>query len=196
MKIIESISNLLDKIFFRKSETIQPKVETTVVKEEVIEPKVEAPIAKVEVTEPKAEIVEEKVEAPVVKEEIAEIKEEIASTTDKPLSKKEQKIVLYTEDIQKHYGEVDNKFLEVVVNSIGPVIYRKNAEIIHCDNPKELITVKKNFLIKKLGLEDTENVLDNAIQEVCTELKDHSKYRATVYYRLAKKFNRETSLNK
>jgi len=111
-------------------------------------------------------------------------------------SKKEAKIALYTKDIKKHYSEVNEAFLAIIVKNLGPSIYRKDAELVSCSDPKELDTVRRNFLVKKLGLELRKEELDAAIQEVCQELKStRTKYRATFYYRLAQKFKKESVLS-
>ncbi|KYJ86629.1 hypothetical protein AS592_06865 [Sulfurovum riftiae] len=105
-------------------------------------------------------------------------------------------MALYTKAFKKQYGEVDTDFLEIIVKNLGPSIYRKDAELVSCSDPKELDTVRKNFLIKKLGLQENQEVLDAAIKEVCEELKDTSKkYRALFYYRLAQKFKKESVLS-
>lgn len=111
-------------------------------------------------------------------------------------TKKAEKIALYTKDIQKHYGEVDNDFLAIIVKNLGPSIYKKDAELVSCSDPKELDTVRKNFLMKKLGINASQKVLDAAIEDVCEELKaTQTKYRATFYYSLAKKFKKESVLS-
>jgi len=111
-------------------------------------------------------------------------------------SKKDAKIALYTKDITKHYGEVDKDLLTLIVKNLGPSIYRKDAELVSCSEPKELDTVRRNFLVKKLGLEASNAVLDAAIQDVCEELKGvRQKYRATFYYSLTKKFKKESALS-
>jgi len=111
-------------------------------------------------------------------------------------SKRAEKIALYIKDIKKHYGEVDEAFVAIVVKNLGPSIYRKDAELVSCSDPKELDTVRRNFLIKKLGIDAGKNVLDAAIQDVCEELKGvRTKYRATFYYALAKKFKKESVLS-
>lgn len=111
-------------------------------------------------------------------------------------SKRDAKIALYIKDIKKHYGEVDEAFVAIVVKNLGPAIYRKDAELVSCSDPKELDTVRRNFLIKKLGIDASKGVLDAAIQDVCTELKGvRTKYRATFYYALAKKFKKESVLS-
>ena len=111
-------------------------------------------------------------------------------------SKRDAKIALYIEDIKKHYGEVDEAFVAIIVKNLGPSIYRRDAELVSCSDPKELDTVRRNFLMKKLGIDASQAVLDAAIQDVCTELKGvRTKYRATFYYSLAKKFKKESVLS-
>ncbi|HFU77361.1 MAG TPA: DUF2853 family protein [Epsilonproteobacteria bacterium] len=126
------------------------------------------------------------------------VKKETSSkkTTAAKGSKRDAKIALYIKDIKKHYGEVDEAFVAIVVKNLGPSIYKKDAELVSCSDPKELDTVRRNFLIKKLGIDASRGVLDAAIQDVCTELKGvRTKYRATFYYALAKKFKKESVLS-
>jgi len=111
-------------------------------------------------------------------------------------AKKAAKIELYIKDIKKHYGEVDEDFVAIIVKNLGPSIYKKNAELVSCSDPKELDTVRKSFLKKKLGIDASKGVLDAAIQDICLELKGaRKKYRATFYYALAKKFKKESVLS-
>ncbi len=112
------------------------------------------------------------------------------------LSKKAEKIALYTQDIKKHYGEVDEVFVSIIVKNLGTSIYKKDAELVSCSDPKELDTVRRNFLVKKLGIDASNIVLDAAIKDVCEELKGvRRKYRATFHYALAKKFKKESALS-
>ncbi len=119
-----------------------------------------------------------------------------ASSSTKP-TKREAKINLYTKDIKKHYGSVDESFLAIIVKNLGPSIYRKDAELVSCSDPKELETVRKNFLIKKLGFDKSENeMLDGEIAKVCETLKGvRTKYRATFHYILAKNLKKESALS-
>jgi len=126
--------------------------------------------------------------------------EKKSTTVKKPAAprgaKKAEKIALYIQDIKKHYGEVDEDFVAIIVKNLGPSIYKKDAELVSCSDPKELDTVRKSFLMKKLGIEASQGVLDAAIADVCEELKaTRTKYRATFYYALAKKFKKESVLS-
>ena len=57
-------------------------------------------------------------------------------------------------------------------------------------------TVKKNFLIKKLGLKDDEK-LDEAMDAVMEKYgkSNRNKNRVTVYYLLTKHFKKESIFN-
>lgn len=130
------------------------------------------------------------------KDEKAPVKKP-AVKKDAPGAKRAAKIKLYTEDVKKHYGSVDETFLEIVVKNLGPSIYKKDAEAVSCTDPKELETVRKNFLIKKLGFDkEAKEMLDGEIQKVCETMKGtRIKYRATFYYILAKNLNKESALS-
>ncbi|MCH9812645.1 MAG: DUF2853 family protein [Epsilonproteobacteria bacterium] len=114
-----------------------------------------------------------------------------------PGAKRAAKIKLYTEDVKKHYGSVDAEFLEIVVKNLGPSIYKKDAESVSCTDPKELDTVRKNFLIKKLGFtKEEKEMLNGEIAKVCETMKGtRIKYRATFYYILAKNLKKESMLS-
>jgi hypothetical protein len=175
-----------------KSKTQEEKIEVPV-KTEKQEVEVEVEVE--EKQEPKVAVLEKATEEKKVpKTKKASTSKTTAKKTT--ISKKDAKIALYHKDITKHYEEVDTDLLALIVKNLGPSIYRKNAELVSCGESKELDTVRKNFLIKKLGLEESTEVLDAAIQEVCQELKGvRQKYRATFYYRLAQKFNKASALS-
>ena len=58
----------------------------------------------------------------------------------------------------------------------------------------ELETVKKNFLIKKLGLPDGPELMEgiNAVIDTYGR-SERNKYRAVVYYMLTKHFGKESA---
>lgn len=87
--------------------------------------------------------------------------------------------------------KIDKKLLRGVAKACGPSIYRNDASTVSSGDPKELERVRKNFLIKKLGLKDTPK-LDEAIKEVVGQFGkgNRKKYRAIFYYLLVKKFRK------
>lgn len=109
------------------------------------------------------------------------------------MSKFDEKVVLYKKFMDDRNLTVNLDLLTAVTKGLGPSIYKRDAETVSGSDPKELLTVKNNFLIKKLGLANTPE-LDTAIDQVMEEIgrSERSKYRAVVYYLLTKKFNKES----
>ncbi|MGB5362195.1 MAG: DUF2853 family protein [Aureibaculum sp.] len=71
------------------------------------------------------------------------------------MSKLQEKIELYTGEVEKLGIKIDANLLASVTKGLGPSIYKVDAEKVSSSDPKELETIKKNFLIKKFGLEDS-----------------------------------------
>jgi hypothetical protein len=88
-------------------------------------------------------------------------------------------------------SRVDGPLLTAIAKSLGPSIYRKDASLVACSEKKERETIKKKFLIKKLGLKEGV-ALDNAIQYACEEMgtRNRNKYRIIFYYLLTKKLKK------
>lgn len=86
---------------------------------------------------------------------------------------------------------VDKKLLSAVGKSLGPSLYKKDAQKVACSDPKELDRIKKNFCIKKLGVKDSPK-LDETIKSVCADMgaKNRNKYRVIFYYLLVKKLKK------
>jgi hypothetical protein len=108
------------------------------------------------------------------------------------MSKRDDLIAKYADDLQKKCGvKPDMKLLTAVTVGCGPSIYNADACTVSAGDPKELERVKKNFLIKKLGLADTPK-LDAGIQAVVEQYgrSNRNKYRAVVYYLLVKQFRK------
>ena len=109
------------------------------------------------------------------------------------MSKRDELIALYAKELkEKVKVTVDMDLLTKVTIGCGPSIYNKDANSVACTQESELATVKNNYLIKKLGLEDSSK-LDDAIKEVCEQLgsSNRNKYRAMFYYLLCVKFGKE-----
>jgi small subunit ribosomal protein S1 len=109
------------------------------------------------------------------------------------MSKLQEKIDLYTESAEKLGIEINAELFKLVAKGLGPSIYKEDAELVSSSNKEELETVKKNFLIKKLGLEENEEVFDAAIAKVIETLGsgNKKKYRALFYYLLVKETGTE-----
>ncbi len=111
------------------------------------------------------------------------------------MSKRDDLIAKYAADMKDKCGVTpDMAFLTKVTIGCGPSIYNRDASTVSASDPAELETVKKNFLINKLGLTDGP-ALDAGIAAVMDQYgrSTKAKYRAVVYYLLAKHFNKESA---
>ena len=108
------------------------------------------------------------------------------------MSKFDEKITLYQSEMKKLGLKFDADLLTNVTKGLGPSIYKPDAETISGSDIKELETVKKNFLMKKLGLPDGPK-LDHALEAVVEKVgkSNRNKYRAIVYYLLVKELGQE-----
>ena len=109
------------------------------------------------------------------------------------MSKFDEKVAQYSKFMDDKGLKYNADELRAVTKGLGPSIYKRDAETVSGSDPKELETVKKNFLIKKLGLADSSK-LDDAIAKVVDTIgkSERNKYRAVFYYMLMKEFKKES----
>lgn len=110
------------------------------------------------------------------------------------MSKRDELITKYAADLKEKCGvNADMDLLTKVVIGCGPSIYNADAATVSGSDAGELATVRNNFLIKKLGLKDSEE-LDKGIEAVIETYgkSNRNKYRAVVYYLLTKHFKKES----
>ena len=112
------------------------------------------------------------------------------------MSKFDEKVAQYSKFMDDKGLKYDSDLLKAVTKGLGPSIYKKDAETVSGSDAKELLTVKNNFLIKKLGLADGPK-LDEAINKVVEAIgkSERNKYRAVFYYMLAVEFGKESIYN-
>lgn len=109
------------------------------------------------------------------------------------MSKRDDLIAKYASDLKEKCGmTADMDLLTKVTIGCGPAIYNADASTVSGSDAAELETVKNNFLIKKLGLSASDD-LDGGIASVMEIYgkSNRNKYRAVVYYMLAKHFKKE-----
>lgn len=109
------------------------------------------------------------------------------------MGKRDDLIAKYAEDLKAKCGmEPDMDLLTKVTIGCGPSIYNADSSTVAASQEAELETVKKNFLIKKLGLSDGPELMD-AIQSAVETYgrSERNKYRAVMYYLLVKHFGKE-----
>ncbi len=114
------------------------------------------------------------------------------------MSKRDELIAKYADDLQtKCKMNPDMDLLTKVTIGCGPAIYNADSQTVAASDESELETVKKNFLMKKLGLADSPKLMEaiNAVIDTYGR-GERNKYRAVVYYMLTKHFGKESVYTK
>jgi hypothetical protein len=109
------------------------------------------------------------------------------------MSRRDDLIAKYADDLKnKCKMTPDMALLTKVTIGCGPAIYSADSETVAASQPSELETIRKNFLMKKLGLKDGPQLMDAIRAAVETYGKsERNKYRAVIYYLLTKHFGKE-----
>ncbi|SCM69418.1 DUF2853 family protein [Donghicola eburneus] len=110
------------------------------------------------------------------------------------MGKRDDLIAKYAEDLRDKCGtDPDMDLLTKVTIGCGPSIYNADAATVAGSQPSELETVRKSFLIKKLGLTDGPELMEaiNSVIETYGR-SERNKYRAVIYYLLVKHFGKES----
>ena len=110
------------------------------------------------------------------------------------MGKRDDLIAQYADDLRNKCGmEPDMDLLTKVTIGCGPAIYNADASTVAATQESELETVKNNFLIKKLALKDSTELMEaiNSVIETYGR-SERNKYRAVVYYMLVKHFGKES----
>lgn len=110
------------------------------------------------------------------------------------MGKRDEWIAKYADDLTNKCGMApDMALLTKVTIGCGPSIYNADAQTVASSQESELELVKKNFLMKKLGLDDSPALMEGINKAVETYGKsERNKYRAVVYYMLTKQFGKES----
>ena len=111
------------------------------------------------------------------------------------MSKFDEKISFYKDIMNGMEISYEDELFEKVTRGLGPSIFKRDAASVSTSDEKEIATVKQNFLINKLGLEDGED-LDHAIEVVANKMgkTNRVKYRAIFYYLLVKELGQEAKI--
>mgnify|MGYP003495790210 FL=1 len=113
------------------------------------------------------------------------------------MGKRDDLIAQYADDLKtKCKMTPDMALLTKVTIGCGPAIYDNDASTVAASQESELETIKKNFLMKKLGLADSPKLMEaiNAVVDTYGR-SERNKYRAVVYYMLTKHFGKEAVYN-
>ena len=94
-------------------------------------------------------------------------------------------------DLLSNYtSNINEAALQGMARTYALVLSKQDSRNVSCGDVAEKDTVRKNFLQKKLGLTQSDEILNAAIEEVCVKMKDaRLKSRLVFYYLLAEKFN-------
>ncbi|QQA42745.1 DUF2853 family protein [Pelagovum pacificum] len=110
------------------------------------------------------------------------------------MGKRDDLIAEYAEDLRTKCGmEPDMDLLTKVTIGCGPTIYNRDASTVAASDKEELETIRKNFLVRKLGLANSPDLMD-AIESVIETYgrSERQKFRAVIYYMLVKHFGKES----
>lgn len=113
------------------------------------------------------------------------------------MGKRDELIAKYADDLKnKCKMTPDMDLLTKVTIGCGPSIYSADSATVAAGQASELELVKNNFLIKKLGVKDGPQLMAaiNSVIETYGK-SERNKYRAVVYYMLAKHFGKESVFN-
>ena len=109
------------------------------------------------------------------------------------MGKRDDLIAIYADDLQKKCGmKPDMTLLTKVTIGCGPAIYDNDAQTVAASDASERERVKRNFMMKKLGLKDgpaLDAAFDAAVKTYGAS--ERNKYRAVFYYLLVKHFGKE-----
>lgn len=111
------------------------------------------------------------------------------------MSKFDDKILFYKKNMTSMGISYEDELFNKITKGLGPSIFKRDAASVSTSDEKEIFTVKHNFLINKLGLEDGA-YLDDAIKKVGVLMgkTNRVKYRAIFYYLLVKELGQESKI--
>lgn len=109
------------------------------------------------------------------------------------MSKFEKVVESCKTQMKKQKISCDEKLLTKIAKSLGPSIYNRDARTVAASQKSELETIKKSFLIKKLGCADSP-ALDKALAKAVKKIgpSNRTKLRPVFYYLLVKDLGKES----
>lgn len=104
----------------------------------------------------------------------------------------EKNIAKSTEQLKSIGVKVNEVLIEKIVKRLGIANQSVDASNVAATDPSEVERLKKNFVIKKLGQEDSE-ATDKVIADVLAKMKPiRLKQRGAVYYLLTVHYGKES----
>jgi len=110
------------------------------------------------------------------------------------MGKRDDLIEKYAADLKTKCDiDADMDLLRKVTIACGPSIYNRDSSTISGGSATEMETVRTNFVMKKLGIEDAGKAMDGVHAAIEKYGKSNrTKYRAVLYYLLTKHFGKES----
>jgi len=106
------------------------------------------------------------------------------------MTTKEEMIEKYEAQLKDLGVSVDADLLSWVVDRVGPANYNSDGQLVACSDDDEKGRVFTGFVGDELAESDKEKGME-AIEGVCDQMSgENRKYRAVVYYLLAKKYGK------
>jgi len=109
------------------------------------------------------------------------------------MSKFDKVVASAKAQMKKQNIACDDNLLEAIAKGLGPSLYNRDARTVATSQKHELETIKKSFLIKKLGCPD-DPALDKAMAQAIKKIgpSNRSKQRPVFYYLLVKELKKES----
>jgi len=93
--------------------------------------------------------------------------------------------------VAKYVSNVNTAALDGLAKNYALVLSNNDSQYVAASDESERVTVRENFLKKKLGLTESDAALDAAVVAVGEQMKaERFKSRLAYYYLLAEKFNK------
>lgn len=123
------------------------------------------------------------------------VKKTVKKATPKKAAAKPARHIAYWENVKAYDADANEDIVRKIVNHCGIALNSNDAKFVACSDEAERNTVRDSWLVKKLGVEATREVLDAKVLTVCETMKaDRMKCRVTFYYLLAKAEGKLASL--
>lgn len=87
-------------------------------------------------------------------------------------------------------SKIDHELLDDLVGRMKLIVSNRDAMLVSGSDPVELETVRKNFVVKKLGIDDKEKG-EAAVTKVAEKMSDiKQKNRVAFYYMVQKELGK------
>ena len=94
-------------------------------------------------------------------------------------------------DVKKYDPKADDEAIAGIVRHCGIALHKVDSSLVSYSDPEELKRVREGFIKKNLAITDSDTDIDAALASVGETLKGvNRKNRVTVYYLLAKHYNK------